>query len=94
MGPRDDVIRPTGMAGRLTRAQWNFLETYPFFAALVLLVHIADRTGELSYWGACLYVGGRVLYLPFYALGVPWSRSLSWNVATLGLVTVGVQLFL
>lgn len=46
----------------------------------------------MSEWGAALYVSGRVLFLPLYALGVRWLRTLSWNLATLGLVLVGAQL--
>jgi uncharacterized MAPEG superfamily protein len=35
-----------------------------------------------------------LLFLPLYALGNPWLRTFSWNLATLGLVTVGAQLLL
>lgn len=93
VGPRDEDIQPTGVAGRLHRAQRNFLETFALFAALVLVVHVSGRAGSASQWGASLYIIGRVLFLPLYALGVPWLRTLSWNLATLGLVVVGAQLF-
>ena len=93
VGPRDEDIRPAGMAGRMYRAQSNFMETYPFFAVFVLLVFMTDSAGQFSYWGACTYLGGRLLFLPLYALGIPWLRTFSWNIATLGLVLVGVQLF-
>lgn len=93
VGPRDDDRQPTGVAGRLHRAQRNFLETFPLLACLVLVVHVADRTGTVSQWGASLYLLGRALYLPLYAAGIPWLRTLSWNLATLGLVLVGAQLF-
>lgn len=94
VGPRDEDLRPTGVAGRLARPQSNFMETYSFFAVLVLLVQITGTSGAWSQWGAALYLGGRILYLPLYALGVPWLRTFSWNVATLGLVLVGMQPFL
>jgi uncharacterized MAPEG superfamily protein len=54
-------------------------------------VHLTDAYGGLSYWGSILYLVGRALYLPLYAWGVPWVRSISWNLATLGLVLVGAQ---
>jgi len=92
VGPRDEDIQPTGVAARLSRAHRNFLETFALFAALVLVVHVSGRTGAVSRWGASLYIIGRVLFLPLYALGVPWLRTLSWNLATLGLVLVGAQL--
>jgi uncharacterized MAPEG superfamily protein len=30
VGPRDEDLRPRGVAGRLDRAQRNFMETFPF----------------------------------------------------------------
>src|SRR6185436_5823014 len=65
-----------GMAGRLTRALDNFLETFPFFAALVLAVAVAGKSGQLSQWGAGLYFAARLFYFPLYAFGVPLIRSL------------------
>jgi uncharacterized MAPEG superfamily protein len=89
VGPRDEDLRPTGVAGRLDRAQRNFLETFAIFAAAVLMLELRDRTGStLSEIGAGLYLGGRIVFLPLYAAGVPWARTFSWNIATLGLVMV------
>ncbi|MCR5878744.1 MAPEG family protein [Phenylobacterium sp. J367] len=73
----------------MDRAQRNFLETFPIFAAAVLLLEVLDRTGSaLGVWGAGLYLAGRVLFLPLYAAGLPWIRTFSWNAATLGLALV------
>ena len=36
--------------------------------------------------GAWLWLGGRVAYLPLYALGVPVVRSLAWIVSLVGIV--------
>lgn len=91
VGPRDEELRPTGVAARLHRANLNFLETFPFFAAVVLIVRLLDVSGSLSLLGCALYLAGRVVFLPLYAMGVPWLRTFSWNIATLGLVLVGVQ---
>lgn len=94
VGPRDEDIRPKGLAGRLDRAQRNFLETFPVFVAAVLMAHALDRSGAVGTAGALLYIGGRVLFLPLYAWGVPWLRTFSWNIATLGLVLTMAQLLL
>lgn len=91
MGPRDEDLKRTGIAGRLDRAQKNYLETFGIFSVCVLLVHLTAVYGPFSYWGSILYVIGRALYLPLYAFGIPWLRSFSWNLATLGLVLVGAQ---
>jgi len=43
-GPRDEPMPPlTGIAGRLERALTNFLETFPLFAAAVLIAHVVGR---------------------------------------------------
>lgn len=69
VGPRDEDLRPTGVAGRLGRAQRNFLETFPVFIAAVFMVEGLDRAGLVSAVGAVLYIAGRILFLPLYA----WS---------------------
>jgi uncharacterized MAPEG superfamily protein len=94
VGPRDEDVRRTGLAGRLDRAQRNFLETFPIFVAAVLMVHLLDRSGAASSTGALLYIGFRAIFLPLYAWGVLWLRTFSWNIATLGLVLVMAQLVL
>ena len=92
VGPRDEDLRPRGVAGRLDRAQRNFLETFPVFVAAVLMQHLLDRSGGLGAVGASLYIAGRVIFLPLYAWGVPWLRTFSWNIATLGLVLVMIRI--
>ena len=91
-GARDQPLAPlTGVSGRLERASDNFLETFPFFVAMVVVVHFTDAYGELSKWGALLYLAGRVVYLPLYAFGVFLVRSLAWNVATAGILLLLVS---
>jgi uncharacterized MAPEG superfamily protein len=89
VGPRDEGLQPTGVAARLDRAQRNFLETFPIFATAILLLEHFDRTGGwLSVWGGSLYLAGRIVFLPLYAVGAPCVRTFSWNLATLGLAMV------
>src|SRR5881394_641437 len=62
---RDAALPPlTGVAGRLARAASNYLETFPYFVALLFVVHTTGAYGELSKWGVLLYLGARVVYLP------------------------------
>ncbi len=90
---RDDAVPPlAGVAGRLERALRNFLETFPFFAAAVLITHAAGRHNGMTEWGAQLYFWARVLYVPLYAFGVPLIRSLVWNVSAAGIILVLVGL--
>lgn len=88
-GPRDELLPPlTGMAGRLNRALRNFLETFPLFAAAVLTARAANIENGLTLWGASLYLLGRVAYVPLYAFGVRYVRSLAWNVAVAGIFLI------
>jgi len=91
VGSRDEGLQPTGVTARLYRANANFLESFPYFAVCVIVVQMTGTSGALSQIGSALYLGGRVLFLPLYAAGLPWVRTLSWNAATLGLVLVGAQ---
>ncbi len=92
VGARDEGLQPQGLAGRLDRAQRNFNETFPTFAVAVLLLLFTGTEGVLSEYGAPLYLGARIAYLPLYASGVPWLRTFGWNFATLGLVLVAIDI--
>jgi uncharacterized MAPEG superfamily protein len=88
-GPRDEELPPvTGAGGRLERALKNFLETFAFFAAAVLMAEVRGVHNGLTFWGAVLYLGGRIAYLPLYAYGVRYVRSMAWNVAAVGILLI------
>ena len=57
-------------------------------AAAVVTAVLAHRLNALTAWGAQLYVWARLVYLPLYAFGVPWLRSLVWAVAWVGVVLI------
>ena len=91
---RDGESKPLGkVAGRLARAQANLFETLPLFAAAVIMAHIAGKDGTLTFLGTHLYFFGRLVYLPLYAFGVAYLRTLVWLIATAGLVLVLAALF-
>jgi uncharacterized MAPEG superfamily protein len=87
VSPRDEPGAPLiGVAGRLERARGNFLETFALFAALVLAVVALGRQDAMSALGAQLYFWARLVYVPLYAAGIPYVRSLVWVVSMLGIV--------
>ncbi len=93
-GARDGEARPlTGVAARMDRALHNFRETFGFFAAAVLVVVIAQKTSAHTALGAQLYFWARVAYVPVYAAGIPYLRTLIWAAATAGMVMVLLALF-
>jgi len=89
LGARDEELPPPRpIVGRLARAQANFYETFPIMIAAVAIVSLAGLTDKWTGIGAWLWLGGRVLYLPLYALGVRYLRSLAWIAGLVGIVMV------
>jgi len=94
-GNREEVMPPLkGMAGRVDRATINFLETFPFFAAVVLVAHLAGCHTSLTILGAHLYFWGRIVYAGMSMAGFPLIRSLSWNIPTSGILLFVIALLL
>ena len=94
VGARDETPEPLGrLGGRIERAARNFLETFVFFAAAVLLLHATSRGNATSTLGAQVYLWARLLYLPAYALGVPYLRTLIWAASLAGIIMVLMPLF-
>jgi len=84
---RDGVPQPlTGIAGRLDRASHNFLETFVFFAAAILALLLTQKTDAQTALGAQLYFWSRLVYLPVYAAGIPYLRTVVWAASMAGLV--------
>lgn len=93
-GARDGVPQPlVGVAGRLDRASHNFLETFVFFVAAILALLIAQKSDAQTVLGAQLYFWSRVVYLPVYAAGIAYLRTLVWAVSMAGLALVISGLF-
>ena len=93
-GARDDPPRETLLSGRLRRAFANYLETLP--AALVVLIaaELSDRANEFTSYGGWIWFGSRVIYLPAYASGIRWLRSIVWGVATVAIAIMALGLIL
>ncbi len=93
-GPRDGQAKPlTGVVARLDRARGNFLETFPLFFAAVIAAYVLQRHDGMTVLGAELYFWARLIYVPIYAAGIPYLRTLVWAVSLVGIVLVLVALF-
>ena len=93
-GARDGQATPLGgVAARMERASRNFLETFPFFAAAALAVVLAQRTSPETALGAQVYFWARLAYVPLYAAGVPYLRTLVWAASLWGLLQLLWALF-
>ncbi len=90
---RDGDAKPlVGVAARVDRASRNFLETFVFFVAAVLALLVAQKANATSAMGAHMYFMARVLYLPIYAIGIPYLRTLVWAASMAGIVMVLIPL--
>ena len=79
---------PRPVTARLQRAQANLFETLPLFIGAVLIAHVSGSEGDLTLWGCWMYLIARIVYIPLYAAGIPYVRSLVWLVSLAGLVMV------
>jgi uncharacterized MAPEG superfamily protein len=94
-GNREEEMPPLkGMAGRIDRATTNFLESFPFFAAVVVAAHLAGCHNALTILGAHFYFWGRIFYTGASMAGYPLVRSLSWNIPTSGILLFVIALLL
>jgi uncharacterized MAPEG superfamily protein len=93
--PRDIEMPPLKpIPGRINRNFRNYMETFPFFAAAILIAHVARVHNELAQWGSIAYLGGRIAYTALYISGIPLIRSLFWNIAAFGMLAVLAAPFL
>ncbi len=88
--PRDWLNAQSGFRKRANAAQHNSFEAFPFFAAAVIIAHVAGAPqGRIDLF-AVVFVLARLFYIAFYVADMATLRSLAWFV---GLGSV-VALFL
>ena len=87
--PRDNEMPPLKpVAGRICRNFRNYMETFPFFIAAVLIAEATHVHDGLTHYGTIAYMVGRIAYTLLYISGIPLVRSLFWNVASFGMLAV------
>lgn len=84
LGARDEVRDASAFTGRATRTVRNQIEALAVFAPLVIVAHLAGISNTLTLWGAGLFLGARVLFVPIYLLGIPYLRTLVWGAGFAG----------
>jgi uncharacterized MAPEG superfamily protein len=92
-GPRDEKRELTGVPARLQRAFANHVEGLVLFTAAVATVTLGEASSPVTRTAAVVYLAARVLYVPAYAAGAPYLRSLIWAVgffATVMMVVVAL----
>jgi uncharacterized MAPEG superfamily protein len=89
--PRAWLEKQTGFRRRAHYAQLNGFETFPFFAAGVIVANIAQASPGLTAGLASGFVAARILYLAFYLADQPTLRSLAFAgglTCTIGLFAI------
>ncbi|WP_232830384.1 MAPEG family protein [Oceanicella sp. SM1341] len=80
MGPRDEPLQLTGIAGRLHRALGNMTEALVLYGAAAVSVTLSDAGSAFTATCAWVWLAARVVYVPCYAFGLsPW-RSLCFAI--------------
>ena len=65
LSSRDEKREVTGVGGRVQRAFANYMQTFAFFAAAVLIGHVLNRHGWNTSWGApAVLLGAAGLCVP------------------------------
>jgi uncharacterized MAPEG superfamily protein len=88
--PRDPAFWSEPIRARALGAHANGIETFPFFAASVLLAEFRSSPQHLIDLLAVGFIVLRLLYVAAYLLNYPWTRTLIWNAA----FAVNVAIFL
>lgn len=86
LGTQDEKRDPSVVAGRLERALKNYVYNLPAFVALALTIKVSDLGTAATATGAALWFWARVAYVPAYASGIPYVRSVAWFASLVGLV--------
>ena len=78
--PRDWLNTQSGFRKRANAAQHNSFEAFPFFAAAVIIAHVAGAPqGRIDLF-AVVFILARLFYIAFYVADMATLRSLAWFV--------------
>jgi uncharacterized MAPEG superfamily protein len=78
--PRDWLDAQSGFRKRANAAQHNSFEAFPFFAAAVIIAHVAGAPqGRIDLF-AVVFILARLFYIAFYVADMATLRSLAWFV--------------
>ncbi|HEY8376706.1 MAG TPA: MAPEG family protein [Nannocystis sp.] len=78
--PRDQQDRLTGWGARARAAHLNQLESFPLFAAGVLVATVAAPKVAAIDALALAYIAARIVYPVLYLADISTARSLVWMV--------------
>ena len=77
-GPRDVPPEMSGVAARMFRAFNNHFEALILFSIAVVVVTLGEQSTGVTRACAWIYLVARIAYIPAYASGIHYVRSLVW----------------
>lgn len=93
LSPRDETKPLSQTGARLERASKNFQESFPFMAAILIIIELAHKSSEMTRSLALIWLIVRAIYLPAYAFG--WAiRSWVWIIAMIAMSMLGFSLLI
>lgn len=86
--PRDWANTLTGYRRRAFAAHQNAYESFPFFAAAVIVAHLLNAD---MYWLsllATIFIVARLFYTGFYLFDLATPRSIAWGIGWLSCIGI------
>ncbi|MBT8146225.1 MAG: MAPEG family protein, partial [Gammaproteobacteria bacterium] len=94
VGYPDDPKPLSDWASRMKAAHANAVENLVVFAALVLVVEVAELNNGITATACAIYFWARLVHLAVYTFGIPWARTLSFAVAFGCQLTLALQIIM
>lgn len=86
--PRQWLSEQTGSRARAVAAEKNTHESFPFFAAAVIIAHLTVGSHSLIDTLAIVYIAARVLFLVAYIQDWASFRTFVWLIGLLSTVAI------
>jgi uncharacterized MAPEG superfamily protein len=89
--PRLWLEKQQGFRARANAAQANSFEAFPFFAAAVIVAHLAQAPQDRVDALAVIFVLARAAFIVFYVADWHWARSIVWTIGIVATITIFVS---
>jgi uncharacterized MAPEG superfamily protein len=89
--PRAWLERQQGFRARANAAQANGFESFPFFAAAVIVAHLTHAPQDRIDALAVLFILARAAFLVCYLADWHWARSIVWTMGMVATITLFVS---
>jgi len=89
--PRLWLDKQQGFRARANAAQANSFEAFPFFAAAVIVAHLAQAPQDRIDALAAMFVLARVAFIVCYVADWHWARSIAWTIGIVATITIFVS---